>query len=58
MGISKVIKWGVRIAALISASSLIAIPFGHCSQDYMTLSDCIMLLVWGHMEWEIWLGKK
>ncbi|ADU72352.1 hypothetical protein Pat9b_5082 (plasmid) [Pantoea sp. At-9b] len=54
----KVIKWGVRIAALISASSLIAIPFGHCSQDYMTLSDCIMLLVWGHMEWEIWLGKK
>lgn len=55
---SGVLKWGTRVAAVISSSSLIAIPFGHYSPGYMTLTDCIMLLIWVHMEWEIRQDQK
>lgn len=54
----EIIKWGVRLAGSVSLISLILIPFGHYSPPYLNALDCIMLSIWGHMEWENYRHKR
>lgn len=52
------IKWGVRIAVSMSIASLLSIPFGYISPAYQTVLDSIMIVVWIHMEWEVFCKKR